>query len=165
MENYNITRCGRNEDSFIKAFVADIRPIDAEEARAVSPLPIGEIIAADLMTSLEAYKVETSDGRPLAIFGVAHPEGLMAGVHLIWCLGTNLLQAEFRKSFVKVSRQILIDWANRYGILINAVSPKNRHAVRWLKWLGAELKDSQPVGLNGEEFSTFILTKEGLNNV
>lgn len=153
MDKFKITKCGKDEDKFIKEFVSDLREADKKEMATFVDNPLLEITES-VNASFEAYKVETVGSKPLALFGVtAVPE--QKG-YLIWCVGTDELR-KYRKSFVKISKNVLKKWLTEYKLLFNFVSLENKNAVDWLKWLGAKFE--KPFKIKNKDYMYFTLRK------
>jgi hypothetical protein len=84
------------------------------------------------------------DGEPAGIFGVAD-----YGDHQIpWAVFTKVIDAH-PVAFLRASKR----WkASHSAKLVQYVDARNERAVRWFKWLGFEVSDAEPLGLNGEPF-------------
>lgn len=156
MDKFKITKCGKcgkDEEEFIKEFVSDLRDADKKEMATFVDNPLLEITES-INASIEAYKAQTLDNKPLALFGVTAVSETKG--FLIWCVGTNEL-SKYRKSFVKISKNVLKKWLTEYKLLFNFVSLENKNAVNWLKWLGAKFE--KPFKIKNKEYIFFTLRK------
>nr|DAN80442.1 MAG TPA: internal virion protein A [Caudoviricetes sp.] len=92
----------------------------------------------------------------IAVWGHRELPGLTG--RLIWCLGTDRVQKN-RYAFAVESKRILDEWANRYGVLYNAVGAFNKDAIQWLKYCGAVFHKETVIG--SERFIPFTIEGEG----
>jgi len=97
------------------------------------------------------------DGVPEVMFGVGDVN-ILGGIGAPWLLGTD---GAIKNGFLFLCQSC--KWRDeiraRYAILSNFVDSRNKISVRWLKWLGFELKE--PVEINGVEFYRFEMMGEG----
>jgi len=142
--------------------------------RAVRPGDVKELVAnlrdADRLeimgmhTSLEAaarYSVERSryvaaaecDGRLVCIFGVGSM-GTLSDTGVPWLLGTNEMR-HHRRAVLEKSREYVPAMLVLYPVLRNYVDARYTEAVRWLKWLGFDVKPAQRIGRRGELYHPF----------
>ena len=97
------------------------------------------------------------DGKPEFAFGVSWFKR-MSGVGAPWMLGTG----EVKKIYVPFLRQgrdyvdMMID---EYDSLENYVSTWNKTSIKWLKFLGFDILDSEPYGPFGYKFHKFTMEK------
>ncbi|WP_062501748.1 hypothetical protein [Gluconobacter oxydans] len=89
------------------------------------------------------------DDRPLCVFGVV---GCLDVGHP-WLVGTPHLN-RVPRSFLQETRRWVEEWKRQYRLLTNLVDADYAKAIRWLAWLGFEIGDPQPRGLNGAMFRT-----------
>ena len=141
----------RSEWDWLDAFEMRLRPEDKRELIAVH----GKIFVAILrsvISSEEAYCVTGAAGEPLVLYGKCAEKNLPG--RLIWCMAT-VDMVPYEREFARVSRKIVQEWAEKHGILWNAVGDFNEAAKRWLKWCGAEFGD--PLEMGGEPFVRFYI--------
>lgn len=113
---------------------------------------------------LKGWKTSTKcwtglvDGVPAIMFGVA-PISALTGHGSPWLLGTPDA-LKIKRNFLLNSVGYVKEMLRLYPQLTNYVDCRNRQSVRWLKWLGFQLLDPVPIGVNGEMFHPFIMRKE-----
>jgi hypothetical protein len=83
------------------------------------------------------------DGEPVALFGVTQDTLLGGGVGTAWLLGTDRLQRDWR-AFVRASKPVVRELLTRYRALSNVLLTDNTLCMRWLAWLGASFRVSEP---------------------
>lgn len=154
MADFTIKKCSKDETDFIERFLPDIRPADYDELISLTGDNIKQEIIESVNYSLHAYKVESCDNKPLALYGITKVEKVDG--FMIWCIGTNELK-KYEKSFTKLSRNILKIWLKKYKRLYNFVSIENEKSINWLKWLGAKFQKPFAAGVKNKEFIYFIL--------
>ena len=94
-----------------------------------------------------------ADGVPVMIWGVTQ---LTDTVWSPWALGTDAINND-RRGFMVFSREELDRVAAQYPVLFNHVDARNATAIRWLQWLGFDVMDPEPIGVDGAPFHPFIL--------
>lgn len=91
---------------------------------------------------------------PLTVLGLRKMD-IMQGVGVPWLLSAE--QAlQHKREFLLQSPPVIEEMLNICPTLINYVHAENRLSIRWLKWLGFEIGDPEPIGLNGAEFCRFM---------
>ena len=136
---------------WLDVLVNRLRPGDKRELMAAH----GNVFMAvvdSVFSSEEAYGVTGANGEPLVLYGKCAEENLPG--RLIWCVATEDI-ASYEREFARVSRWIVRTWAEKHGILWNAVGDFNEPAKRWLKWCGAEF--GKPLEMGGEKFIRFYI--------
>ncbi|MBM3099131.1 hypothetical protein JRX38_14160 [Gluconobacter cerinus] len=89
------------------------------------------------------------DDRPLCAFGIV---GCLDIGHP-WLVGTPYLN-HVPRSFLRETRYWVEEWKRNYRLLTNRVDADYTSAIRWLSWLGFEIGEPEPCGLNGAMFRT-----------
>lgn len=93
------------------------------------------------------------DGRPEFMFGLAIVSHV-TGHGSPWFLGTDEI-LKHRRDFLRAS----VEWRDmflaRAPDLRNYVDDRNELSKRWLRWLGFELTDPEPMGYDGAKFRMF----------
>lgn len=84
---------------------------------------------------------------PAAVFGVTEQNG----VRVPWAVFTTAIDRH-PLIFLRGSKRIADTWE---GPLLNYVDARNVLTIKWLKWLGFEVDESEPLGINGELFHRF----------
>lgn len=126
---------------------ADVREIEA--ALGVAPLAA---LAMSLRRSTEAW-AGTVDGAVACVFGVG-PLSLLGGEGCPWLLGSELVERS-AFAFARRNRAMVARWLATYPVLRNHVDARNIKAIRWLGWLGFEVKPPVPYGVSRLPFHPF----------
>lgn len=124
-----------------------LRDADRREIMAFVGVDPGKALWASYYHSDHAWAV-LLDGEPVGIFG--------CGDCCPWLLGTDRLKDAVRLGIRQAGRYIGI-MLRKHGILWNYVHAENREAIRWLKWLGFEMCEPEPIGIDGAHFHQFIM--------
>lgn len=159
-KNYIIRKItSKNETvSVAEELAADIRDIDRREILATTEDVYQEILASMQLSDMCYMGRACEDNKLIAVWGIRKMSDRCG--RLIWCLGTPKLE-KFWLSFADKSKKIVTDWAEKYGVLFNAVGSFNRNSIRWLRWCGADFGKSVSVGK--EEFIPFYIKGGGKN--
>lgn len=126
---------------------ADMREIEA--AIGIAPL---KALRLSLTRSTEAW-AGTVDGEVACVFGVG-PLSLLGGEGCPWLLGSDLVERN-AIAFARRNRAMVARWLRTYRVLRNHVDARNTQAIRWLGWLGFELKPPVPYGVSRLPFHPF----------
>jgi len=138
----------------VAELIDNLRPVDHDEILAMG-------IPADQAekTVWHTYRMSTvawaglADGRVVAVFGVT-PLSYLLGHGSPWMLGTTLLDAHTVR-FARESRPVVERMQRAYPRLTNYIDYRNKKTIRWLKWLGFDIKPAKPFGLKGHPFHKF----------
>jgi len=124
---------------------------------------VQEIKAVVGMTPLEALTISLKgsaitwtgylDGVPCCLFGVGPAEG-DPSVGVCWMIGTDDVE-RYPLAFLKASRRAFAMMLSRFPVLVNCVDARHEKAIRWLRWLGAEIHPAEPYGVAGLPFHFF----------
>ena len=125
----------------------------------------GLLLVASLEASLEVSERAWSlllDGEVAALWGVA-PGGrgsILARppVGIVWAMTADSL-ARHRRLAARVSRQAVAELLELYPALVNWVDARYRSALRWVRWLGFEVGEAQPLGVAGLPFHPIVLRR------
>lgn len=112
-------------------------------------IELGAMVCPETLTAL-------FDGEPACVFGV-NPGGLLSQGARPWMVSTPLLE-QHPMAFLRRSRRVVAGWASRYTTLANHVDARNTLAVAWLAWLGFEIAEPEPYGVDGLPFHPFAMT-------
>jgi hypothetical protein len=139
----------------IDALLADIRPVDWFELTAV----IGELdprteIARVLLKSDWAGVVKI-DGK-VALIGGVIPLSDLGGTGCPWLLGTRVVDRH-PGALMRLARGYIPMVRERYPMLKNAVSTRNKAAIRWLQRIGFTMQPPAPYGHRGDPFHLFTM--------
>lgn len=116
------------------------------------PLEVAELVALGVDSEqcvrfgLMSGNAQTGfiDGEPAGIFGVVD----YGEYQVPWAVFTTAIDRH-PLAFLRAARC----WAKTLtGTVINYVDVRNERAVKWFRWLGFELSEPIPYGLNGELF-------------
>jgi hypothetical protein len=145
-----------------KAHIAEIaelliREEDRQELIAMSgDLPGKALIDAVEATGRAWMTFDKEQGKLIAVFG-CHLSRLLRG-GIIWAVLTPEVYNCIDK-FNKVSRIILDNWLDKYGLLHNHVDSRNEAHIRWLKYLEFSFPVNNGVLINDVKFQYFYKEK------
>lgn len=94
------------------------------------------------------------DGEVLAMGGILRPKELLAKRAALWFLTSQKLD-KVERSFLRQCRTFMQKMLEIYPVLYNYVDVRNRPAILWLKWIGAEFGEVQPFGVDNRIFQYF----------
>lgn len=84
------------------------------------------------------------DGEPAGIFGITQ----YTDCAVPWAVFTPVIDQR-PLAFLRACRE----WArHRCGTMVQVVDARNAAAVKWFTWLGFDVLEAEPLGLNGEPF-------------
>jgi hypothetical protein len=121
-----------------------IRPIDREEAAAVTRIPVLLTLLWGVLFT-EAVALYAGD-ELLALYGV---RSIGNGQGLIWMLSTGAV-VRHKRDVVDACARYVADCARRYDVLVNAVYAKNTTALRFVRRLGFHV--GEPMTVRGAVF-------------
>lgn len=132
-----------------------MRASDVEEVRASTHQTPLEHLREALAMSTDAYAL-LYDGSPMAIGGVIALEGNRNGS--LWFLTTEEADRHKRR-FVLVARDVLWFVRQYWFTLSELVDARYFKALRFLKYLGAEIGPAEPFGPEGVLFHSFTFRR------
>lgn len=89
---------------------------------------------------------------PAAMWGISHFEDH----NVVWAVFTKAIERH-PIAFLRESKRL----ADAFTFeVVNYVDVRNTKAVKWFRWLGFEVSDPVPYGLNGELFHRFTNARE-----
>ena len=106
----------------------------------------------DAMEVCDYNKAVLLDGKVVCIFGVGGPKG---GMGVPWMLASDLLK-DISKPFLRECKEYVQEMSRGYTSLYNVAWSKNVVHIKWLQWLGFEIKPAIPMGPDGELYHEFI---------
>lgn len=140
-------------ESDIDGLMADLRPADRDELVASSGgADLRWQVQSSLRMSRFAWAFEI-DGNLACLAGVVAPS-LLSTTGVPWMLGTTVLDKNVG-TFIRNSKPYYAEVKAKYPYLVNFVDARNVKSVRWLKWLGFEVHDAEPMGALGLPFHKF----------
>ncbi len=137
-----------------------VRQADLDEIEAASGM-LGEAPLEALVKSLTASgspKTGLIDGEVVCMFGVA-TNTLLSVRGCPWLLSSDLL-IDHAKPFLRRSREYVNSLKEDYMYLCNFVDARNKHAIRWLEWLGFDILPTQAYGPYGIMFHPFEMKRQ-----
>lgn len=144
------------------ALAPHVRPADAAEVLAATGRPTLEGVEDSLRTSEAAWALEL-DGELAALLGVAPGEdSLLAGpsFHVAWMI-TAAAVDRHPAAFGRATRRIFRELLAVYPVLFQAIDARHLVALRWARWLGAEVLAAVPFGPERLPFHPVILRRPG----
>ena len=131
-----------------------IREVDVEEVKATIGLDINDGLMASYLTSDETFTMVADDSDLLGMFGISKTADPMISV--VWMLCTERLQ-KYSKTFIKLSKQWVIEQNKKHSILMNYVDARNITSIKWLKHLGFVLINRvEEFGVGKKPFYEFV---------
>ncbi len=149
----------RATEDDIPAILADIRPVDEIEMRALGTTP--ESAMREGLGLSDFVLTGTIDGAPVCMLGVA-PHNILLGHGSPWMLASSAIESA-QVPFLRACRPVVAEMRRRYPLLANVVHAENRAAIRWLRWVGfrfcmeADGEAMQVREVNGHPFHVFFL--------
>lgn len=156
-ENYNIRAY---YDWDLEPLASNMRQEDRDELWAgfhLEPEKAIEISTTGVMLR-HITKVGCYQFKPVCIFGVSETPGSTA-LHRCgtpWMLGTTELE-DHAFVFLKYSRKFIENMVDSFDWLENYVDARNLKSIEWLKWLGFDIEDAKPWGVEGLPFHRFTM--------
>ncbi len=136
-----------------------VRQADLDEIEAASDSEPLEALVKSL-TSSNSPKTGLIDGEVVCMFGVA-TNNLLSVRGCPWLLSSDML-INHAKPFLKRSREYVNSLKEDYMYLCNFVDARNKHAIRWLEWLGFDILPTQAYGPHGIMFHPFEMKRQKL---
>ena len=142
------------EEGDIAVLVRNMRKHDVQEVNAATRMGVRNAVETSVNLSTYA-KTGLVNDELVCMWGVC-PISLISSSGSPWMLGTDLIEKK-QRIFLRRSKPWLEDIKKDYKTLENHVDERNTLSVRWLKWLGFEMKKAEPYGVNGELFHKFTM--------
>lgn len=127
---------------------------------------IDEIWASNNLTPVEALTYSYYLSRvcltvvkevPVGMFGIV-PDPDNQEKALIWMLGSTDLD-KVARYVIKNTKEFIEGFLESYSTLYNHVDIRNKKAIKWLKYLGAEIEEAAPYGKEGLLFHLFYFKR------
>lgn len=131
-----------------------LRRADADELLANGRCPsAGLLRCCDLSALL--FAIQAPGGRTISLFGFAEtaPEAACP-----WLLASDELTTTHRSWFIRHSHAIAASGDHRWRHFANRVDARNAVHVRWLRWVGFDVRPAEPHGPLGLPFHPFYRT-------
>jgi len=141
----------------VEYIINHIRKEDVEEIAALDGGNVRDALFETPDMDKNAFVWER-EGKVHAIFGV-NPVEEHEGMGVIWMLATESFDKHFMV-FAAACKVVVEHMIKDYEYVFNYVYVKNRKSVKWLQWLGFDVRPPEPIGLNGAEFHRFEMWNE-----
>ncbi len=143
-------RLARKED--LAPIAKNMRQADVLEAKRYAGWKPYIALKRSLRQSAWAYTVLEED-EPIAMFGIA-PTQILSDMGYPWFMGTDRVFSH-RKILIRYGRYYVRKMREDCPILRNTVDPENKKAVRFIKYLGFEIKEDTIKTPKGFDFLQF----------
>jgi len=132
------------EQDYEAVMALELRPLEIREGWAVSGMNYLTTLALSIsLSEPQDLWVSTVGGEVSGIFGITIFEEGEMGVPWFVSNSKTFATRTNQKLFLRYSRDI-IEWMEfRCAYMINVISLKNTKSIRWLRWLGFEIDESQ----------------------
>lgn len=144
-------------DEHAVALAAVMRKADIDEVWAACRFKPLEALRMSMLVSRDP-STGLADGRPVCMFGVGEFGTIIAPRTQPWLLGAEELPKHAR-TFLRMNRSYIKRVREQYSVLENYVDARNALAIRWLKWLGFDIKEPVIFGPDGLLFHPFIMVR------
>lgn len=151
---YEVVKAEPWHYEFVAAFM---REDDVAEVWASSHRSPEEALKLSALASRDTARAGLVDGIPACVFGVGQAT-ILSLKGSPWLLGTDELPKHAR-AFLRMSKAYVERIRQEYHLLENYVDARNKHAIRWLKWLGFEFEEAKPFGPDRVPFHRFFMVK------
>jgi hypothetical protein len=91
-----------------------------------------------------------ADETPHLMMGVVRSSALSA-TGLVWFLGSEELP-KYSIGFLRRCKPVIEQLKLEYTGLYNFVDARNQRCIRWLKWMGFEIAEAKPFGIEQQPF-------------
>ena len=93
------------------------------------------------------------DGEAVCMLG-CNTVSAVSGVGRPWMVGTELLD-KYAMAFLRRCRPVVAEMLSDYKRLENYIDARNVKAIAWLRWLGFEMGEPEPMGIFKTSFIKF----------
>ena len=135
-----------------------LRQADVQEVKAACGMDAADALF-EAVKNAKRSDAWCKDGKVIAISGVTD-SGVDNATGVVWMLTSDEME-QSPKNFMIDTRGYVQDLLKTYAILFNFVDNRNIKAQRWLKWLGFQLGDPQPFGVDQLPFRPFWISATG----
>lgn len=132
--------------------LAGLRDVDRRELYMLTRLRPSDAFDMSAANSLRMWSGFDDDGL-LCVFGINRRSAL-SDVGVPWLIGVDRIETSFR-TFARHSRQYADLFSRAFPKMENFVLAENRATVRWLRWLGFDMHQPEPMGFSGAPFIRF----------
>lgn len=138
-----------NDVEFIAAHVREADRIELWDSSHFTP---EDALLCGLECSTKVWTGWYED-IPVAMAGIV-PINVLCGEALPWMVATTFVEQHVF-AFMRASIKYLKEMQEAYPVLFNHVDPRNKNAVRYLRWLGFDIKPLQIMGAARVPFHRF----------
>lgn len=131
-------------------------PADAAEVWVAGHLTPAESLANSMQMSLESWTWHI-DGEPACMFGFA-AASLLGDWANPWMLSTPAVRRH-RFAFLRNYRAQIDRMLDVYPTLMTYVDARHTACLRWLKWTGFEIGDTEIYGVEGLPFRRVTIAR------
>jgi hypothetical protein len=121
-----------------------VRQSDIDELAALG-VTAEQCLRQGILRSVESATITIND-EPAGIVGIID----YGEFRLIWACFCTVIERH-PIPFLRACRR----WLQDKGPLLNYVDARNQQTITWLEWIGFEIDNPVPYGLNGELFHRF----------
>jgi hypothetical protein len=145
----------------IRYLAANMRQPDADEVRACRHEDFVTVLTQAVGESVEAHAV-VIDGELASLWGVwATVVPIPGRVGVGWMLSTDCVDRR-AKTWWGACKAIFPALLERWDVIISAIDIRHKQSLRWGARLGFKFDAIVPLGLDGQPFQWFRVTKEML---
>jgi len=151
MSHYEIIRATKEHALML---AGEMREADVDELWAGLRLkPLNAVLHSLEVT--RNPRAGLADGKVMVMFGVAqHTHLTLTGYP--WLLSSRGIH-KHAKQFLKQTRFFLEEMKEEFDLLENFVDARNTQAIRWMKWMGFQIEDPVPWGVDQLPFHRFTM--------
>ena len=129
-----------------------MKEADVKEVWASSRKTPFEALQESVMVSRDA-KAGLINEKTVCIFGIGSVY-LLGNTGIPWAL-TSVIEKRYIYLFMKVSKVYIDYWKEQYSLLTNVVDSRNIEAIKFIRWLGFDIKPAVPFGPDKVPFHSF----------
>ncbi len=136
----------------VEELAAKMRQEDVDEVWAFAHLTPLEAVQMSFDGTLDA-QAGLADGELVCIFGVVR-DSILSETGYPWLLCTPLVK-KHAMAFLRRTKDYMTSMRQKFWILENYGDARNVEALRWMKWLGFDVLEAQPFGVEKLPFHKF----------
>lgn len=133
-----------------------IRDEHAKEIERFDGISIERALVMSYSRSDNAYTFVLNDTLPVFMAGIARDTN---GNGIIWGLGSDIIDS-YKKEFIRIIDNNFDYFIKDFDYLYNFIDDSYEIGIRFVEWLGFEIGEAKPQGLNGELFRMIEWRKE-----
>lgn len=142
----------RYEPAHAPLLIAGLREIDRRELYEMTRLDAADGLDLTIAGAVACWTA-MDDGAVVCAFGINRRSAL-SNVGVPWLVGTSLVETHARR-FARQSRDYLDRFSQVFPQMENFCLAENAATIRWLKWLGFDMDEPQPMGFSRAPFVRF----------